>query len=362
MRILVLEPWDRGSHRLMLDQWTARSRHEFTRMGLAGRHWKWRMRHAPLTFARQLQAPEFAAQTWDVIFTSDMLNLAEFRGLAPPSVRVLPAISYFHENQFTYPDRFRQERDLHFAYSNFVTAAAADQVWFNSAYHRDALLDAMESFLRRMPDHQEVDAPALIRARSQVMHPGIDVQDTRAAQSADGPLRIAWVARWEHDKGPEIFFDACRALRQRGTDIRLIMLGEHFSEVPDAFTRARSDLAAQVEHWGFAPDRRTYLQLLASAHVVVSTAHHEFFGIAVLEAAAVGCRPVVPRALAYPETLGDLAIFHDNTPRSVAAAIEAAARAREDVSHPILTRFAWTARVDAFDDAIERAARGATRP
>ncbi|MGM0378085.1 MAG: tRNA-queuosine alpha-mannosyltransferase domain-containing protein, partial [Bacteroidota bacterium] len=32
-----------------------------------------------------------------------MLNLAEFSGLADESVRRLPKISYFHENQLTYP-------------------------------------------------------------------------------------------------------------------------------------------------------------------------------------------------------------------------------------------------------------------
>jgi glycosyltransferase involved in cell wall biosynthesis len=46
-----------------------------------------------------------------------------------------------------------------------------------------------------------------------------------------------------------------------------------------------------------------YYDLLARAKVAVSTARQETWGIAMLEAALLGCHPVAPARLSYPETL-----------------------------------------------------------
>ncbi|MCA9268591.1 MAG: DUF3524 domain-containing protein, partial [Planctomycetales bacterium] len=151
MRILALEPFYDGSHRAFLDGWIRHSRHQWTVAGLPGHSWKWRMRHSAATFARQLASSPPEGAAFDATFASDMLNLAEFRGLAPREISRLPAVVYFHENQLTYPVRVERERDFHFAYTNFTSCLAADEVWFNSQFHLTDFTAALRDLLRRMP-------------------------------------------------------------------------------------------------------------------------------------------------------------------------------------------------------------------
>ena len=304
MRILALEPYHGGSHKAFLDGWIAHSRHDWTVLGLPPFKWKWRMRHAPITFADDVAGRVGAGEKWDAIFCSDMLNLPEFLGLAPDAVHKLPSVAYFHENQLTYPYRFEDERDYQYCFSNMATALAATEAWFNSAFHRDEFLEAIPVFLRKMPDHQPWDIVERIRAKSHVRPPGIAKPVGRGPRSP-GPLRILWAARWEHDKDPDSFFEALRILKKRGVDFRVSVVGETFRGVPPCFARAKAEFAGYIGRWGYQESRADYEVALAEADVVVSTAQHEFFGISVVEAVAAGCLPVLPRRLAYPEIFGE---------------------------------------------------------
>ena len=297
MHVLALEPYFAGSHAAFLDGWRRNSRHTWTLLTLPGHHWKWRMRHAPITLAEQVRERS-ASERWDVVFCSDMLNLAEFRGLANP-VAHLPTIVYFHENQLTYPSRNPDARDLHFAMSNFMTALAADEVWFNSDYHRNDMFMAMRQWLSKMPDYSPIAACDTLLRKSAVMAPGIEPLPQRPARRS-GPLRILWAARWEHDKNPECFFAALQQLHRSGTDFRISVLGESFRDAPAVFEAARREFTAEIDHWGFAVDRQRYAQILLDADVFASTARHEFFGIAAVEAIAAGAYPLLPRRLSYP--------------------------------------------------------------
>ena len=363
MRVLALNPFHIGSHKAFLEGWVASSRHDWTVLSLPGRNWKWRMRHAAITFAKQLTDCDSA---FDAIFTTDMLNVAEFRGLAKASIGQLPTIVYFHENQLTYPASSasvtRDDRDLHFAFTNLTTALAADAVWFNSHYHRDVFLQALEGFLQRVPDHAPDAAAAEISRKSSVRYPPIDVPNRETAFDRGCVPTICWVSRWEHDKDPETFFAALRLLLEAGREFRLRVLGESFRKVPPCFESAQIDFRDQIDHWGFVDSRAAYLKHLQSSDIVVSTARHEFFGIAVLEAVASGCVPVVPSALAYPEVLAGhrLREHHDGSAQSVAAAIQRAddhrcSSERTQSAKLIAEDFNLRVRVSDLDDQLELA-------
>ncbi|HUU84279.1 MAG TPA: DUF3524 domain-containing protein [Phycisphaerae bacterium] len=303
MRILALEPYYGGSHRAFLDGWCAHSRHEWTLLDLPPYKWKWRMRHAAITLADRVADLVERGQRWDRLFCSDMLNLAEFIGMAPLPVQLLPSVVYFHENQLTYPVRHEQERDYQFAFTNLTTALAATRVWFNSAFHRDSFLNALPVFLKRMPDCQPIEAVERVRAKARIEPPGIGELPQRGPRPP-GPPRILWAARWEHDKNPDAFFEALHKLRDRGIAFRVSVIGERFREVPPVFESARQDFADAIDRWGYQSSRAEYESALTEADVIVSTADHEFFGLSVIEAIAAGAYPLLPRRLAYPEILG----------------------------------------------------------
>lgn len=364
MHVLVVEPFDGGSHRNFLDGWIAHSRHRFTRLSLPGKFWKWRMRHGAATLADQANARLAHAALPDAVVGSSMLNLAEFRGLVHRRLAALPTAIYFHENQFAYPDRRGHDRDRHFALTNLTSALAADAAWFNSAYNRDSFLEGITAFLKQMPTTHLRDAPQRIEPKASVLPPGITPIEPPTA-SHDGPLHILWVARWEHDKNPDDFFAAVDGLRQRGIDFRLSVLGEHFRQYPAVFDWARQALAPHLIHFGYQPDRAAYADALRRSDVVVSTARHEFFGLAVMEAASAGCVPVLPRRLVYPELFDNPVFFYDGSVAALTDRLAELAKRKDQagVNAPrkaeaerTAGQYGWSQVASRLDDAVDRLA------
>ncbi len=310
MRILALNPYHGGSHKQFLHDWRTRSQHEFVVLSLPPRHLKWRMRQAAVGFARDLEELGSAQNKFDLIWTTSLCNVAELRGLLPESHRTLPLCVYFHENQITYPTR-SQERDrasdwdINLPINNWTSALAADQVWFNSKYNLQSFLEGTKTLLKKMPDEKSLWTLEAISSRSKVFMPGVDLDFFYPNKgSRAGALTITWVGRWEHDKRPDLFFDALEKLKAAQIPFQLICLGQHFRQIPAPFLDANKQLASRIKHFGYCDDRKQYRRLLQQSDVVVSTADHEFFGLALLEAVACGAWPLVPDQLVYPELYG----------------------------------------------------------
>lgn len=248
----------------------------------------------------------------DVILASDMVNIPAFLSLTRPELSDVPVVMYLHENQLTYPLKEGRERDFTYAYINYLSCLAADRIVFNSKFHHDEFLDALPVMLRAFPDYNHLHTVQKIREKSSVLHLGMDLRahDEHGHRSTprtrghlmDTPV-VLWNQRWEYDKNPEAFFRLMNRLDDSGCSFRLILAGEHFEEQPYEFERAFERYAERILHYGYAEDFEEYSSLLHRADIIVSTAIHEFFGIAVMEAIFCGCHPLLPNRLSYPELI-----------------------------------------------------------
>lgn len=296
--ILHISPYHAGSHAQWTRQITTRIDVKWTVLTLPGRFWKWRMRGVVPYLA--LSNAEALSRDYDAVLATSYVPLAELKGLAP-SLAKCRTYLYFHENQFAYPVRVPREWDTHYAVTQLTSALAADRCLFNSAWNRDSFLDGARQWLKKMPDAHPPGWIDTVADKCEVLPLPMSLPDVPLVPREPGPPVILWNHRWEFDKAPEVFFDALDVLAKEGVDFRVIVCGQRFRKIPEAFERGRERLGDRVLHWGFAESRDAYLALLQRADIAVSTAIHEFFGVAMLEAAHYGARPLVPDRLSYPE-------------------------------------------------------------
>ncbi len=357
-RVLTIEPFYGGSHKAFVDGLISTSAHEFRLLTHPPCFWKWRMRGAALTMADKANALDFQPH---LVLASDMLSLAEFRSLYKNDV---PAILYMHENQLCYPSPQQDHRDLHFGFTNISSCMAASMVLWNSSYHMASFMAELPRFVSLMPDQRPGTLAERIKQKSRVIYPGVDLESIEVEPLIrEGPPLVLWNHRWEFDKRPQLFFNALYELERRGMDFKVAVLGESFQAKPEEFLDARQRLGKRVARFGYVEGRREYARWLRRCSVSVSTAEQENFGIAAVEAAYAGARPLWPDALSYPEllsaTCGDGHLYSDFG--ELVLKLEEVLRgdvydrALHKRHAKALSRFDWSRVVCLYDDIIEEA-------
>ncbi|XP_073236068.1 tRNA-queuosine alpha-mannosyltransferase-like isoform X4 [Porites lutea] len=278
------------------------------------------------------------------MFVSSVLNLAELVALRPDFAQ-LKKVLYFHENQLIYPVRKQQDRDFQYGYNQILSCLVADVVVFNSSFNMESFLSSISSFLKLMPDFRPKGLDQLIRPKCKVLYfplmggeqmggsssaeqeivhevPAGEINEENLLVDTNGekivklnrnsphpetesdmsrPLHIVWAHRWEHDKGPDLFFHTLYQLADQNLEFKVSVIGETFSEVPEIFEEAFSCIREHIVHWGYQQSCQEYVNVLKNADVAVSTAEHEFFGVSMLESVQYGCYPLCPNKLVYPE-------------------------------------------------------------
>jgi hypothetical protein len=126
---------------------------------------------------------------------------------------------------------------------------------------------------------------------------GIDVPELVPGRRIEEPITILFPHRVHPDKGPDEFVAYCKALRREapnlGIDVQ-VRFKPH-----SAKWRAAEEFVSVS--YGRPLSREGLFDLFRSADFVFSSALHENWGLAVMEAVACGCRPVLPDRLSYPE-------------------------------------------------------------
>jgi glycosyltransferase involved in cell wall biosynthesis len=340
---------------------SAHSKHDVDIVAMPGENWRWRMLGAALYIVDKVPLLE----KYDGIIVTDLFNLADFKALAGSLCP--PVLAYFHENQLTYPQPPGDKGAFQLGIINITTALVADMVVFNSKMHKDAFLNAVPEFLKRGHDWEPKRIADKIREKADVLYPGITLpfdRDVDAEKHTNPPL-IIWNHRWEFDKNCEMFFSVLEKIDNMGLDFNLAIMGENFGRIPEEFKEAEKKFKEKILQFGYLPLREEYEKWLKRGGIIISTAIQENFGISVIEAMLMGCVPLLPDRLSYPEILPEE--FHEhflyknrNDLIEKLFLIISDYKRYEEIQSMLakkMTSFLWENVISGYDRALERLAR-----
>ena len=190
---------------------------------------------------------------------------------------------------------------------SLYAALAADRLLFNSRYNLDGFLRGCAGLLERLPDKVPAGVPERLAEKARVLPVPVAVEALAEGQSkwpgrsAGRPMRLLWIGRFEYDKCGERLLAVLRLLESTAIDYEVAVVGQQFRDSPPAFKDIATEFPHRLVHFGYVREENAYRALLRGADLVLSTALHEFQGLAVIEAVAAGCLPVVPDRLSYRE-------------------------------------------------------------
>lgn len=349
----LVEPFYGGSHQAWADGWASHSDHEVRCHTMPASGWRWRMRGASSTLAPMLvEAHEHHPA--DLLVVSDMIDLGDLLARTRTTHTETPLALYLHENQLTYPRQSGEDLDAGLAWITWRNLTLADEIWINSAFHRDELLAALPPFLEAVPDHNHLDLLEGVAQRIRVLPVGVEIPES--LPRTEPPLILS-NQRWHHDKDVASVVRALLRLAADGVPFRAAVVGDHRGGHADEIDPLLDRLGDRLVARGHQ-DRAAYEMVVGQADIVVSAARNEFFGIAVVEALGAGAVPVLPNALAYPEVVP--VQFHASALYERGELRPAIERAISDLSlrraavaglDRAMDRFRWTNVAPAYDRA-----------
>ncbi len=365
MNVLVLSAYDAESHRRWHQGLVKHLSFSFTVMALPPRFFSWRIRGNAMSWALG-HRDEFLAKKWDAIVATSMVDLATLKGLVP-ALAVVPTLVYFHENQFSYPVNHVAGAPVRSIEPQIVTlysALSAEQVVFNSSHNKITFLSGVAALLKKLPDEVPNNVIAVLEKKSMVIPVPLEAScfEWGGEKAKARPLTLLWNHRWEYDKGPERLFAVVQKLVKQAPEMPLCfhIVGQQFRQEPAVFADLKALLtkAGWFGEWGFLPTPM-YQAVLVQSDIVLSTALHDFQGLAVLDAVAAGCTPLLPRRVAYPDFFAAQYLYDSMDGENYAQETQSAVDAIKGYGHkictlnaPDVTQFSWQTLAPIYHQAI----------
>lgn len=309
MKILLLSAYNTQSHNYWCNLLMNKlPEYRWTFLELPPRKFSWRIRGNALSwFAEQ---SEILNRDYDTVLATSMVDLSTLIGLFPHLGRS-KKVFYFHENQFEYPlSESKNVSNVESMMVNLYGALCADKVIFNSKYNKESFFLGAEKLLKKINDHSPITVLNSVKDKTSILPVPICNKSPHKTDKIKNS--IIWNHRWEYDKNPEDFYKTLLILKKKNIDFKLIMMGIQFKNSPPIFNKIREDFNNNILCWG-QQTKEEYLAWLNKGEIIVSTAIHEFQGLAVMEGVQYGAEPVVPDRLSYPEWFDKDYLF-GNTP------------------------------------------------
>lgn len=356
--VLLLSAYDAVSHQLWRQRLCgALGDFRWTTLSLPARHFAWRIRSNGLHWAYQQK--QTLEQHFDLIIATSMVDLATLRGLCP-KLGQIPTVLYFHENQFAYPAGRQRKGNIEPLLVPVYSALCADRILFNTEYNRRSFLQGVTALSTALPEPFPQQALQQLEQARVIPVPLPAPVASKPAETDTHCLNVIWNHRWEYDKGPELLLQIVWQCCEQGLPVRFHIVGQQFREQPKEFAeidRLLGEFSATAGMkrgaFGCLPENE-YRELLAQGDVVLSTALHDFQGLAIQEACLSGCSPLAPDELAYPEYLPK-ACLYEHAASDADTGQLVASRLRQLVELKISGSTLPTANLDSF--ALETVAR-----
>lgn len=281
-------------------------------------------------------------------------NFAVLPGLGVPQVVTVNDLQHY-----TFPGNFSWGRNLARSILYELTVRTADRFITISEFTRADLISRFRV------------SPGIVTAvplgADPIVAPDAAAVATARARHGVPETYFHYPAMVAPHKNHEMLLEALARLRERGSDVHLVLTGKFTADGRLDEAIRRHGLEGAVHGLGFVP-RQDALALLAGARAMVFPSRFEGFGLPLVEAMACSVPVLASRAASIPEVVGEAGILLPDADPMAWAEAMARVLADEHLRRDLIAlglenaaRYTWERSVAGTEAVVVEACREAGR-